>query len=604
MDDSFTTTPDALNPGTGSSAGDVYVFDNVFQELVEFTGENSTQGVVVPVLAQNYSVSNNSQTFTFNLRPDVTFSDGTAMNATAAWFSFVRNLILGQYVVAANFIFVTEYLNASAVTGMQVPWGLLNAIQNVTGLPTTTNYALAQQVLNNMLSNFNVHNATQMAIMTYPDQAYVVSGPLIFTIHEIQSYPFLLPDIAQGWAEIIDPAFVDAHGGVQANSANAYFNSNGGPGTGPYEIASVGAGFSDVILKANPTYWALTASNYPVIAEPPKIPVIIINFALISNDRLEDFATNQAQISYVEFPLLGQMWSAYKYKQYATFNQVFDNFGLSLGTYWMSMNVQKYPTNITSFRDAIVHAINYTQLLDQTQSFNGTVYAANYVGPMNPTWGKYYDPGNLSNYDYNTTEAINYMNQAGMQGGFSVTLPNGSTIGNTNDPNIAPISLVYAAPISCMGVYQSELEIIQADLSQIGLPLTLQPEASSVLDTYTTPQASPNMQVDCWGPDWPDPVLQQMYDLMTPIALKTNWMNLTNVNNLLASLVYDTNQTSYLQGIEQGYQIDYNEASMAWLPVSDLYLLVQPYVHGLVFSPYVTVSGQYWYNTLYYSDVS
>ena len=75
-----------------------------------------------------------------------------------------------------------------------------------------------------------------------------------------------------------------------------------------------------------------------------------------------------------------------------------------------------------------------------------------------------------------------------------------------------------------------------------------------------------------------------MYDLMTPIALKTNWMNLTNVNNLLASLVYDTNQTSYLQGIEQGYQIDYNEASMAWLPVSDLYLLVQPYVHGLVFS--------------------
>lgn len=532
----------------------------------------------------------------------MTFSNGDAENATTAWFSFVRNLILGQYVVNANFIFVTEYLNASEITGMQVPWGLLNAVQNVTGLPATTNYTLAQQVLNNMLSNFNAANATQMAIMTYPDQAYVVSGPLTFTIHEIQSYPFLLPDIAQGWAEIIDPSFVDAHGGVQANVANSYFNLNGGPGTGPYEIASVGAGFSDVILKANPTYWALNSSNYPVVAEPPKIPVIIINFGLVSNDRLLDFDTNQAQISYVEFPLLGQMWDSYKYKQYTSFDQIFDNFNLSLGTYWLSMNMQKYPTNITDFRYAVVHAINYTQLLDQTQSFNGTVYAANYVGPMNPTWGKYYDPGNLSNYDYNTTEAINYMNQAGIQGNFSITLPNGTAIGDTTAPSLAPVSIVTAAPISCMGVYQSELEIIQADLSQIGLPVSIQPEASAVLDTYTTPQSSPNMQVDCWGPDWPDPVLQQMYDLMTPIALKTNWMNTTVVNNLLASLVYDTNQTSYMQGIIEGYQLDYNYASMAWLPDPDLYLLVQPYVHGMVFSPYVTVSGQYWYNTLYYGS--
>ena len=224
--------------------------------------------------------------------------------------------------------------------------------------------------------------------MSYPDQAYVVASPMIFIAHELQSYPYFIPDIAQVWCAIVDPAYVDAHGGVQAGTPNAYFNSNGGPGTGPYEIESVGVGLSVLVLKANPTYWALTASSYPVIVQPPHIPVIIVNNGLTTNNRLEAFATNQAQISYVDFPFLGQLWKQYQYQQYTTFGAIFHTYGLGLGTYFMAMNTQKYPTNITDLRQAVVHAVNYTQILDTTFSYNGTVYGANIVGPMNPAWGR------------------------------------------------------------------------------------------------------------------------------------------------------------------------------------------------------------------------
>jgi len=485
---------------------------------------------------------------------------------------------------------------------MALPWGILNAIQNVTGMPTTTNYKLAQSVLNNLLSNFNANNATIQKIMSYPGQAYVVTGPLTFVINELQPYPYLLTDIAQWWGAIIDPAYVDAHGGVQANTANSYFAQNGGPGTGPYYISSVQTGFSTIVLKANPTYWGLKVSNIPVILEPPKIPVVIINYGLSSNSRSEVFATNQAQISYVELPLLGQFWNAYKYKQYTTFNQVLNNFGTGPNTFFIPMNFEKYPTNNTDFRLAVVHSINYTQMLDETYSFNGTVYAQNFLGPLTQQWGQYYNPDNLSMYSFNTTLGIDLMNQAGLQEGFSLTLPNGTSIGNTSDPVLAPLILDYIAPNTPF--YETEESIIQSDLAQIGLSVALQGVTSATISTWNTPQATPSLALGLgWGPDWNDPILSELFAVLTPVLnAGFTWMNNTQINHLVNTLAFTTNQTARLQGVAEMYNITYSLAPDIWIPNYDNYALVQPYVHGLVYSAYTTIYGQYWYNTLYYSS--
>lgn len=600
IDDSITATADALDPATADYGfADNSVLISVFQELVEFTGENSTTGFVVPVLAQNFSVASNDENYTFNLRPGVTFSNGQVMNASVVWFSFVRNLYMGQSIELSNFEYVTENQSTISVTGLSLPWGLLNAVQNATGLAVTTNYTLAEQVLNQMLSNFNANNQTIQSIMAYPDQAYIVTGPMTFAANELQPYPYFLTDIAQWWADIVDPAYVDANGGVQANTANTYFSENCGPGTGPYYAASIQTGFSTIVLKANPTYWALNSSNYPVVAEPPHIPVIIINEGLPSNTRQEAFATNQAQISYEDFTLLGQLWNAYKYKQYATFDQIFDNFGEGPNTQMFAMNTAKYPTNNTDFRLAVVHAINYTQLLDESYSFNGTVYGETFLGPLAPEWGPYYNPDNLSIYSFNTTLAINYMNQAGIQENFSLTLPNGTTIGNPSAPLLAALPLEYIAPAT--PVEETQLTVLQSDLGLIGLPTAPEGGTSAEFLTYTTPENTPVFwNYNGWGPDWNDPILQEILDVLTPIVVNT-WMNLTSVNNIINSLAYSTNQTARIQGIAQIYNITYNYAPIIWLPNYDNYILKQPYVQGLIYSPYTTESGQYWYNTMYYT---
>ena len=594
-------TPDALDPAAGYVGTDAWVFNNVFQGLVSFVGPNSTVGVVTPALAESYNVQNN-ENYTFNIRPGVAFSDGNPVNAAVVWFSFMRLLYMNQGIIYINYVYLTEEQTTLSTTGLSLPWGLLNAIQSVTGLPTTTNYKLAESVLNNMLSNFDANNATIQKIMSYPDQAYVVTGPMTFTINLIKPYSStsFLSNLAQWWGVVLDPVYIDAHGGVQANTPNTYFNLNGAPGTGPYYIASVGTGFSTVLLKANPTYWGLHATNIPPTLQPAHIPVIVINFGLSTNQRSEAFATNQAQISYVDFPVLGQAWDAYGYKQYTTFNQVFDNFGAGPNTEYFSLNPGKYPTNNNDFRLAVVHAINYTQMLDESYNFNGTLYGQNYLGPLSQPWGKYYNPDNLPLYSYDIPLAINYMNQAGQQEHFSLTLPNGTVIGDTSAPTLGPVPLVLFAPVTT--TEQTQATIVQSDLIQIGLSIAVQAVTTSQLLTYTTAQNSPNMLFGGWGPDFPDPILQMMYELLTPSVPPTSFVNDTQATQIMNSLIFQTNQTTYIHGIAQLYNITYNLAPFIWLPNYDNYVLVQPYVHGMVESPYTTTLGMYWYNTLYYGS--
>jgi ABC-type transport system substrate-binding protein len=594
VDDSWseTGTIDALDPATGFNVPDQPIFNVVFQELVEFNGSSYTQ--VVPVLASNYTVSPNHESYVFQIRPNVTFSNGDPLNAYDVWFSFVRELYLGQAVGSSNYAELTFNPANVSVTGMTTPWGLLRAVEAATGLPVTTNYKLASQVLNQVLSNFNPENTTIQRIMEYPHQAYVVLGPMTFEVNLLHPYNFFLLDIAQWWGAIVDPEYVDAHGGVANNTVNSYFDANGGPGTGPYVIRNVGVGYSYVVLQANPTYWALGVPNVPVAAQPAHIPTVIVNYQLSTNQLIEDFAKNRAQISYLPIRYAPQVYSAYVYRNIYTFNQIFRNLGLSTGFFYLSMNTQLYPTNNTDFRLAIEHAVNYTELLYSSYYFNGTLYGANYVGPLTPIFQEYYDPGHLPLYSYNTSLAIWYLNKAGLEEHFSVTLPNGTVIGNTSAPPLGPITIVYEVPLT--SIAQTQLTIIQEDLSQIGLSVGFRGVTGSVFYGFSTPQSTPNFVYYQWYPDWPDPFLQMLAPALTTTSYLPAWVNLTSINSVMETLPFTTNVTQQIQLTAYLYNITYNYAPYVWMPDPDDTLFVQPYLHGFVFNLYV----YFWYNTMTY----
>ncbi|WP_045824210.1 ABC transporter substrate-binding protein [Williamsia herbipolensis] len=72
--------PTCADPAQSSSNQTIYVTRQVVDSL---TDQNPRTGQIVPWLAQSWQVDPTSREFTFRLRPGVTFSDGTPVDATA-----------------------------------------------------------------------------------------------------------------------------------------------------------------------------------------------------------------------------------------------------------------------------------------------------------------------------------------------------------------------------------------------------------------------------------------------------------------------------------------------------------------------------------------
>jgi peptide/nickel transport system substrate-binding protein len=593
VDDSPAYAPDSLDPAQAFVSTDGTVLTNVFQELVEYNGSNYLQ--VVPVIASSYSISGDSKTYTFTIRSGVRFSNGDPVNASTVWFSYVRELYDGQSVGIANYAELTANLTTASQTGLDLPWGLREAIQNVTGLPTTTDVNLTISVLNNMLSNFNAANATQQRIMEYPHQAYVVDSAETFSVNLLEPYKYFLLDVAVWWGAVVDPVFVDAHGGVQANTPNNYFSSNGGPGTGPYMIKSIGSAFTYVVLEANPNYWAKGVDGIPRVAQPAQISTVIVNFGVSHSNRIEAFDTNQAQISYVSIPYLGQLYDSYQFRSTVPFDAVFRNFGFQPISTAFQMNTQRFPTNITDFRLAVVHAVNMSQILSALFTYNNTVLGQLYLGPISPQYPGLYNPGDLPLYAYNVSLAEHYLNISGWQGDFHVVTPSGQVLGNPTAPLLPKLVIYTIAPESPFE--NSENLIIQQGLAQIGVATSIQAVTSAVYSGWTTPSNTPNFFTPVyWIPDWPDPVFQQLIPLVTTIDSVGAWMNVSSVNAVASELPFVTNASQLTRLITQIYNTTYWYAPFMWLPNSASYLFVQPYLQGLQFNEFV----YYWYNTMYY----
>ena len=65
--------PDSFFPWKSASAETAAVTDNIFEGLLKYDGNGS----LYPALAESYSVSDDSLTYTFKLRKGVKFHNGT-----------------------------------------------------------------------------------------------------------------------------------------------------------------------------------------------------------------------------------------------------------------------------------------------------------------------------------------------------------------------------------------------------------------------------------------------------------------------------------------------------------------------------------------------
>lgn len=437
--------PDSLDPGSAGLLEDSTFLNSVYQGLLEPSPSNSTN--VQLVLAKNYS-QQNYQNFTFNMRSNLQFSNNDSINASDVWFSMYRSIVMGQPADsgANNFVLInsTQYGN----TSYSLPWGFQNALlkySNLTHYSQTSNDTLnaqnAANYLSNMLSNFNPANKTQMDLMTYGNQAVSINStnPLNLQINLLKSYPFFAQSLAAATSNyIVDPSFIDSHGGVQPNTANNYTNLNGAIGSGPYQFKTISSSLSTITLEKNPNYWGTGVSNLPSVAEPANIKYIVVEYTLTSADKVSGFLSNNVQLTQIDPSSYASITNSSTYSA-LTISSYFVNEGASEAVWSISMNAQKYPTNLTDFRLAVEHAINY-QTLDQLFNYNGKTLATNFLGPITPNFKGYYNPNNLPMYSFNITLAEHYLNLAGQQGHFYVTLSNGTVLGDKSMIKASPLS--------------------------------------------------------------------------------------------------------------------------------------------------------------------
>src|SRR3990172_5636237 len=80
--------PPNMDPHQSIAAVDRQVYQNLYDKLVDINQELE----IVPMLATSWTITNGGRTYTFKLRPNVVFHDGTPFNAEAVAYNFQRML--------------------------------------------------------------------------------------------------------------------------------------------------------------------------------------------------------------------------------------------------------------------------------------------------------------------------------------------------------------------------------------------------------------------------------------------------------------------------------------------------------------------------------
>jgi ABC-type transport system substrate-binding protein len=517
---------------------------SVYQYLATLNASAEYEGTIqyVPDLASSWTVSPDGTTYTFSLRPNVTYSDGTQFNAYDVWTDFYMNY----------------YMWANSTTFL---YGLpLFDFSHVAFGPATLS----------MLQQSGLNPPSQAAISIMSDTTWPVhvvdANTVVFQL--AVPYTNFLSVMSAPISLIFEPAYVLQHGGPGTpGSPNAYLISNPPPGTGPYVISSTIVN-SRYTYVQNPTYWGNSLSPSDIAANPALDPghfkTIVVTQVTDDSIRYLDLTQGRTQISEV----LGSDFEIMLNSHNPNYNWVtFGKYELA-GQAFLSMNTQRAPTNNIDLRLAIVHAINVTQIIDQAV-FG---YGQPYVGIETPVYGQYYNPSNYSPYAYNLTEAAAYLAAAGY--------PNGK--------GLAPITL----NIDTLEPWeQITAELIQSDLANIGITVNIVVLSfPTFLSTYYSPYsqmlANPSIQMAldsgyAYFPDYVSPT-DYLGQFTTNQSSYGNFA-LYNTNPTYAAFhtfISSNDPAALLQAMKSADQQIYNDAPYDFLFLPTLYLVGGSYVYN------------------------
>jgi peptide/nickel transport system substrate-binding protein len=566
---------------------------NVYQTLVMF---NYTSGsTFAPILANNWTWNSGFTTYTFNLRPNAWFMDGHPFNASAVWFNIYRTILMQQI---GAFYFTNLLYNGTTAfsTSYALPDGVAGALEAGGYTISSTNATLAAKQaatdLSIVLSKFKASNSTIQKIMSYPNQAIVVTGNSQVVFNLLNPYRFFLQVMAVPGAGMVEPSFVDANGGVQPNAQNTYVNTHS-MSTAPYYIKNYVAS-EFITMQANPNYWAakLLASETNVMLTPPHIPTVIVQFATQSSTLIQGIESNQAQL--IEGPPIPALAPTFlpSLTQFPGVNVVSLPNAATFNFLMVAIDTQKYPYNITDFRRALAASINYSEIFSTV----ALQYGKAYVGPISPGLA-YYNPENLPAYGFDPNSAMKLLKNLG----FTLSLPNGTTINPSGKKMTLTLSYVNT------DTAQAKIaQLMQSMIGNVGLTVTLNPITTQAETTDISQSATaasyPEMLLWYWYPSWLDPVYQdlvvQVNSVYCGISGDVSCFTNSTVDSLTTPLPFETDLTQYNSTVNKVYRMVYDQVPDIWLYAVVPYWVQRSYVAGLIYNP--GILGNY-YPLVYYT---
>jgi peptide/nickel transport system substrate-binding protein len=210
----------SLDPHSGNAYDQQYIHMNIFDPLIW----RAPDGSYLPGLATSWEISEDGKTFTFHLRDDVTFHDGTPFNAEAMKFSFDR-------IVAPDFPSFTT-------RGLMGPYESSEVVDEFT---LQVNFSESYRPFLDAVSQWWLVPVSPAAVEEFGDefgQHPVGTGPYVFSERVDQDHVTLVRNEAYNWG----PDFFQHTGPAYLNSITFKFV--------PEEASRVGVLESGEVLVA------------------------------------------------------------------------------------------------------------------------------------------------------------------------------------------------------------------------------------------------------------------------------------------------------------------------------------------------------------------
>jgi len=560
--------PDSLDPAVSYTTPGWEVVEQIYQGLLAPNG--TSYSTYVGALAQNWTVSSDGMTYTFWLRPNVTFSNGDPFNAYVMWFSIYRTLVMNQgpaWILGQN-------LAAGNGMTFNVTDAMLNSI------------------------NYVNPNSTDLGYMTYPNQSVQVVQSNELAIHLGYGYngqaPYsaFLATFITPMAMAVDPKVVEANGGVVAGQPNNYMETNA-LGTGFYELQSWVQGQS-VTLVRNQNYWGanVPASQLNEAIQPAILDTISIYYKAASA-MIADLQSNSAQMIIAP----STQYSVLQQTAGVTATILPPVFGSAESIIFVYMDPYAFqPFQDRRVREAISYAIDYKSIIHSV--FNDL--ATQWIGPVPPGFPDYNESTQgLTPYQYDPTMAATLLAEAG----YKSTLPNGTVL-NSGGKVFPSVNFLYDADSATEG---QVAQIILSELQTVGVTITLTPltfkqYANVVTSTGDVNSTSYPFGISYYSEDYTASI-DYVSALITTGQVGFSGFSNQTVTGWESAAATSLDQGTVVANFQQITRAMYDDYTDIWLYVPYFMAANRSNVVGMIPNPAGSGMGYFmFYNTIHYSS--